>query len=377
MLVLPLVSKQLSVVRTSPAYAITLIVGIVLWTLSINMDFLFIAERKVKYGLVRNASFSLLKLPLVVVPVLLWSPTSLALFATWVVSSALALMIAVQIARRRLPHRWSAALAGVRDEVKAMVQLACWPSLHQSGRQPADVPSPAHCHRAARRRAERVGLHRLDGWELRARHITDGLGFALCGGVTRPRCICAASPEELQNHRRLFIPLIIVVVVLGHPILGVFGAQYAKHSYGLLVILAAVGDPRRDHERLRGDDAGPWQADYGSVPECRHGTASRCPGLVSRSPPGRGGHRVGVADRAERWQCVRDRAARGDRTRGKQEVDALAGVYGLGAQTPSIPVVRGRRTNLLGVGAQPPSSSCVSQVTSAAYADVSRMNTCL
>jgi O-antigen/teichoic acid export membrane protein len=243
LLVLPLVSKHLAIVRTSPAFAVTLTVGIVLWTLSTNMDFLFVAERKVKYGFVRNAAFSLLKLPLVTVPVLLWSPTSLGLFAGWVFSSALALMLAIQVGRRRLPHHWSAALKGVRGEIKVMVSsLVGHHFINLGGSLPMYVlPLIVTTRLGVVQNAWAYIGWMVGSFALVVSPTVSASLFA--EGSHDPTAFARQARRSFRIIALLFIPLIIVVVVLGHTILGVFGPQYARHSYGLVVILALSAIP--------------------------------------------------------------------------------------------------------------------------------------
>jgi O-antigen/teichoic acid export membrane protein len=243
LLLLPFVAHDLRVVRTSGAYALTLTAGIVLWTLSVNMDFLFVAERKVKFGFVRNATLSVLKLALVGVPVLLWSATPLTLFGTWVVSTGFALLVAVQIARRRLSHHWMAVIAGVRAEVRTMVRsLVGHHFINLGGSLPMYV-LPLIV-------TARLGIvpnaWAYIGWMVGsfALVVSPTVSASLFAEGSHDRTTFAQQAQRsLGIITVLFIPVIVAVILLGHEILGVFGGQYARHSYGLVVVLALSAVP--------------------------------------------------------------------------------------------------------------------------------------
>ena len=96
LLLLPHVAPAL-IVATSPAYAAMLTAAITFWTLSTVVDFLLIAERKVKYGFVRNAGFSVVKILLLAGFAVLFRATALALFAATVVELVIAFALAVDL----------------------------------------------------------------------------------------------------------------------------------------------------------------------------------------------------------------------------------------------------------------------------------------
>jgi O-antigen/teichoic acid export membrane protein len=242
-LLLPLVSQDLSIVRSSPAYALALMAGIVLWSLSTTVDFLFVAERSVKYGFVRNASFGLLKLAIVVVVGLLLSVTALGLFGSWVVSSALALLIAIRLARRRLPRHWTSALAGGQTEARSMAgSLAGHHFINLGGYLPVyALPLIV---------TARLGVVEnawaYIGWMLG--------GFALTVSPTVAASLFAeGSHDRASFHKQarrslalisaLLVPMMILTPLLGRTILGVFGPEYAKHSFALLVVLVLAAVP--------------------------------------------------------------------------------------------------------------------------------------
>jgi O-antigen/teichoic acid export membrane protein len=242
-LVLPLISTELSVVRESWAYGLTLTCGIVLWTLSINVDFLFVAERKVKYGFVRNTAFSVLKLSLVLLPVLLWGASPLALFGTWVVSSGVALVISLQLVRRKLAYRWTAVMAGMWGEVREMISSLVGHHVINLG---GSLPMYLLPLIVTARLGVVENAWAYVGWMVG--------GFALVVSPTVSASLFAEGSHDPTSFRpkavrsfklitALFVPVTAVVVVLGRPILGVFGAEYAAHSYGLVVLLAVSAIP--------------------------------------------------------------------------------------------------------------------------------------
>jgi O-antigen/teichoic acid export membrane protein len=241
--VLPLLSKDLSVVRTSPAYAVMFVAGIVLWTLSTTVDFLFVAERSVKYGFVRNASFGLLKLMLVVVAGTVIGHTALAPFGSWVVSSALALLIAVRLAQRRLSHRWIGTLRGMRNEAKSMAgSLVGHHLINLGGYFPIYVLPLI----VTARLGVVENAWAYIGWMLG--------GFALTVSPTVAASLFAEGSHDRASFRKqarrslglilaLLVPIMIATPLVGRTILGVFGPQYAEHSFGLLIVLVLAAIP--------------------------------------------------------------------------------------------------------------------------------------
>jgi O-antigen/teichoic acid export membrane protein len=243
LLVLPRVSPHLAVVSHSIAYATTLIAGIVLWSISVDIDYLFVAERSVRFGFVRNAAFSVIKLVLLVPVAVLWRPSALALFAVWTVASALALLLACYIILRHLRHRWLPALRGFRREVNETRRALIGNHFINLG---GTLPMYALPLIVTARLGIVQNAWAYIGWMVG--------GFALVVSPTVSAALFAEgshAPDDLARQVRrslkligaLFLPMILVVVVSGRLILGAFGHQYAVHSYGIVVVLAISAIP--------------------------------------------------------------------------------------------------------------------------------------
>jgi O-antigen/teichoic acid export membrane protein len=242
-IVLPFVARGLSVVTSSLPYALMLGAGIVLWTLSTVMDFLFIAERKVKYAFARNVAFSLAKIGLLVVFSIVFGGSALALFGASVAGLLIAFGLAVQIGRHRLGQIWQPALKGFRDEAATMRWSLVGHHLINVG---AYLPMYALPLVVAARLGVVQNAWAYIGWMVGS--------FALVVSPTVASSLFAEGSHDAaafgRHVRRSFLivaalglPFIVVIVVFGHLILGSFGPQYATHSFALLVVLASSAIP--------------------------------------------------------------------------------------------------------------------------------------
>ena len=241
--VLPLLSPRLAIVRDSPVCAATFAVGLVLWTLCTDMDFVFVAERKVKFGLARNTAFSIAKLPLVVLPALVGRATATGLLSSWVAGSAIALAVAIHIARHRLRFPWKPIVSGVWREMRETSSSLVGHHLINLG---GSLPMYLLPLVVTTRLGVVQNAWAYVGWMVGS--------FALVVSPTVSASLFAEGSHDVETFTKqarrsliiiivLIVPAIVGVVVLGHEILAIFGRQYERHSYTIVVVLALSAIP--------------------------------------------------------------------------------------------------------------------------------------
>ena len=103
--VVPAVTSRLDVISSSVLHTAIFVSGVVLWSLSVVADYLFIAERRAENMFLRNLVFGLAKLAAVVVVAETGGRTATGVFGAWVGASALALVLAFFLLLPRLAHR--------------------------------------------------------------------------------------------------------------------------------------------------------------------------------------------------------------------------------------------------------------------------------
>jgi O-antigen/teichoic acid export membrane protein len=243
LVVVPRISPALALV-SHPAYAAAFVLGVVLWTVSTVLDFLFIAERTVKLMLVRNSVFGVVKIVVVVIPVLLAPATPLGILLAWVLSIALSVSMAVRLVRHNLKRHWTPVFAGMRTEVGSVMGSLIRQHLINLG---AYMPMYVFPLLVTARLGVVDNAYAYIGWMIG--------GTALIVSPTVAASLFAEGardPTRADHHIRrgmvmmaiLMGPPMVALFFLAKIVLGVFGPHYASHSLLLvqLMIVSAIPD---------------------------------------------------------------------------------------------------------------------------------------
>lgn len=242
LLAVPLLSGELRDVLHRPAYASAFVIGTVLWTLSFGLDFVFVAERKVKFGFVRNCAFAGLKLGLLATFAIGARDSALGLYGSWVLGTGLALVVGLGLLPK-LQRHWRPVLRGAGVEARSMMNSLVKHHVINVG---SYLPMYVLPLVVTARLGVTENAWAYVGWMVGS--------FALVASPTVAASLFAEGshdPASLKRQARrslviilaLCVPALVAVPLLGRPILGVFGPEYAAHSYALVLVLVLSAIP--------------------------------------------------------------------------------------------------------------------------------------
>jgi O-antigen/teichoic acid export membrane protein len=242
MLTLPLLSHDFLVVRSDAGYAAALLLGVPLTTIAVLQDQVFVAERKTGYMLIRNVFSSLLKVPLLLVPVVL-QQQALGIMGAWVLATAASVIFGfIQV--RQLGRSYRPALRGIGAVMKSMRSSLFGHHLINVGNVAPMYLLPVW---VAARLSVTDNAYYYITWRL-------GSLFFMVSPAVATSLFAEGSHEASTIMRKarssaliigiLLVPAMVVFFVGGSRILAVFGPSFPKHGLLLLylLILSAVPD---------------------------------------------------------------------------------------------------------------------------------------
>lgn len=247
LIALPLVSKQFAIVGNHIVYAIFFFAGVPLIAISTVLDQVFIAERTAQHMLVRNASVSALKIPLMILPAVLLAGVgvgALAIFGSGVLAMAIMLIASMLLLVPRLgrAYRFFAA-RGIVGQVRAMLSSLTGNYFINLGGLAMAYLLPI------------VVSIRLSPEDNAYYYTTTSVStFILMGAAAVSTSLFAEGSHAgggLQRKVRSSIqiialmlgPEIVICLLFGRYILSVFGTSYAQHGLLLLRIDAISSIP--------------------------------------------------------------------------------------------------------------------------------------
>jgi O-antigen/teichoic acid export membrane protein len=239
--VLALAGSGLDVVHGSLAFAAVFVLGVCSWALSMVLDYTFIAERSSGHMLVRGTLMGVLKIPLLALAAA-GGATALGLFGSWVGATVLAAAVglAVQVPRMGKAFRFRLA---VRRELRAMGRSVAGNHLISIGNVLPVYLLPT------------LIVSRLDAadgaffymtWMLGGAFfmISSAIGSSLFAeGSNEPEALRARMRSAAKLVALLLTPAMLVMLIAGDRVLGVFGADYAAAGSTLLVLLTLSAVP--------------------------------------------------------------------------------------------------------------------------------------
>jgi O-antigen/teichoic acid export membrane protein len=241
--VLPLLSPQFAVLGERPIFAIALILGVPLSTLCMLLDYTFVAERTASAMLLRNLIFALAKIVLLIVPVLLFQVGVFALFSSWVLAAGISLVVGLLLLVPRLQRAYRLATRGIVRQVRSLFSaLVGHHFINLSG----TVPGYLLPVLVTARLSAADNAYFFAAWMV-------GSLLTMVGPAVATSLFAEGSHRDADLARKVRSGLLIVVACLaptmlalvlgGRLILSLFGASYAEHGLGLLLILVAAAVP--------------------------------------------------------------------------------------------------------------------------------------
>ncbi len=239
----PGLSDDLAVVDSDAPHLLLFAGGVAIWSLSVVSDYLFVAERRSENMFTRNLAFGVAKLAIVVAMVLADDDSAFGIFIAWVAGCALSLVVAYVVLLPRLARRYRPALAGVRDEVRAMGGLYAGNYFITLGYLLTTFLLPLLV--VVRLSAEQTAYFYV-AWLLGGAFftVTASVGSALFAeGTNDPATLSRQTRSAVRISAALLTPLMLVFLVAAGPILGLFGDEYADEGKTLLLLLTASAIP--------------------------------------------------------------------------------------------------------------------------------------
>ena len=241
--VVPAVTSRLDVISSSVLHTAIFVSGVVLWSLSVVADYLFIAERRAENMFLRNLVFGLAKLAAVVVVAETGGRTATGVFGAWVGASALALVLAFFLLLPRLAHRYRPSKAGVTREIRAMARSYAGNYLVSLGNQLGVFLLPVV---VVTRLSASANAYFYVAWLLAGAFliISSSVGSALFAeGTHDPASLPRQTRSSIRITAALLGPAMVLFFAAGGWVLGLFGTEYSHHATTLLVVLTTAAVP--------------------------------------------------------------------------------------------------------------------------------------
>lgn len=238
--------RRFEIIRDDYAYAALLAAGVAATTVSTVLDYAFVAERASGRMLLRTGSFSLLKIPLVVIAATTASVSALGILLSWVVAAFVGL--AVSVALLGGLGRGSGSRPQPRTivrELRAMVPVL--PAQHVIT-VAAALPMFVLPLLVAAELSPTDNAHFYTTWMVGSVFfiVSPAISWSLFAEGRRksPDLRCLVRDAARLN-ALLLGPLVVVFLLGGRFALSIFGPEYAEHDTALLLailVLSAIPD---------------------------------------------------------------------------------------------------------------------------------------
>ena len=243
---LPLISSQFDVLEHSVGYGLVFVGGVALTTATNLLDYACIAERKAEKTLIRNTVFSVVKIPVLLIPFVVGLGT-FGIFFSWVAATAVTVVVAAAMTPG-LGRSYRLSASGVREEIRKLgTYIAGHHSINIGNFAPwwllpvfvtVQVSAAATAYFYATWRI--CGLLSL---------ISPSVASALTAeGAHSPEQLWRIAGRSQRSIMMLLIPACVLLAATGYWILELFGPAYASQGYVLLLLftVAAIPDSLMD-----------------------------------------------------------------------------------------------------------------------------------
>jgi O-antigen/teichoic acid export membrane protein len=243
---LSVAGRRFEIIRDDHAYAALLAAGVAATTVSTVLDYAFVAERASGRMLLRTGTFSLVKVPLVVIAATTASVSALGILLSWVVAAFVGLSVSIVLlgglgrgSRSRPQPR------AIAREMRAMVPVL--PAQHAIT-VAAALPMFVLPLLVAAELSPTDNAHFYTTWMVGSVFfiVSPAISWSLFAEGRRksPDLRCLVRDAARLN-ALLLGPLVLVFLLGGRFALSIFGPEYAEHDTVLLLailVLSAIPD---------------------------------------------------------------------------------------------------------------------------------------
>ncbi len=257
------ISPHLAVLREHVWVGALFVVGTVLTTFSGVLDYVMISDQASELTAVRALIFGAVKLPVLLVPAVtaLIAPSLDLILVAWVFGWLISAALGMRLVRSRLHPDARFRIRGTLSEIRAMARNLVGNHLTTLGNVLPPYLLPV------------IVVSRLSTADNAYFYMTwmiGGVFFMISGtvgsslfaaGMRSPETLGASVRSSARFTAMLAVPAMVLAVVLGHPVLSLFGHEYAARGYTLLLMLTLCAVPDavtnlyvavlRVHDRLR------------------------------------------------------------------------------------------------------------------------------
>ena len=242
---LPLLSHQLAAAQRDPLLAALFVAGTIACVASMILDYAFIAERRSRSMSSRGAIFALVKIPLVLVPALVFNVAdgTTVIFASWFAAYAISCLLALTVMLPSLRPGFRLRIRGVGGELRGAAHMLAGNHFITLGNALPLYLLPVI---VVSRLSSTANAYFYITWMVGGIFfmISSSIGSSLFAeGSNDPAAIAVAARSSVRFTALLLAPAMAVVFVAGESILGLFGPDYAAHGTHLLWILAVAAIP--------------------------------------------------------------------------------------------------------------------------------------
>ena len=242
LVVLPLLSPGFLVTRDAD-YRVVVACGVIFWTAATIFDYAFIAERAAGRMLARNAAASVLKLAVMLCLVALGAGRSLGIVSAMTLSTAGALGLAAFVLLPGLRQGYRLQVKGVVGEARRLASALVGHYFITVG---GILPMFALPLLVTARLSPTANAYFYTTWMLC--NVLFMVSPAVAGALFAEGSHAGESLHQKARSSALLIAALlaapmVVLLVGGRFILGLFGPGYAQHSYVLLALLAVSAIP--------------------------------------------------------------------------------------------------------------------------------------
>lgn len=239
---LPVLSPKFAVVGNSSGYTLALIAGVPLLTLAALLDSMFTAERVAGNVLARTATFAILRVPLLVIPVLFGRAGAIVICVAWILAAAGSIVCGALLIPR-LRRTYSLALRGIATQMRSMLSLVAG---HQFISLGALAPIYLMPVLVVARLSFAENAYFYTSWQVGSLFfmVSPSVAVALLAeGSGSPSDILRKARSSVYIIGALLVPAMLAAILGGHLILSMFGPNYALYGFSLLTVLVISAIP--------------------------------------------------------------------------------------------------------------------------------------
>lgn len=243
-LALPVVSHQFAPVTSGPLEFAGFVGGVVGVVTGLIVDYIFVGERAAGLMLARNVVFGLGKIPLLLIGAAAGgSADGIGIWGTWVLAGLVTVGGAVAAGLPALHRGYRAQVRGAAATIRPMVRDLLGHHLTNLG---ALLPMYVLPVEVVARVSARADAYYYVTWMLCSLFfmVSPAVSSSLFAeGSHEPGTVRVTARRSLRLTAGLLVAPMVGYLVLGRPVLALYGSGYARHGAALLLVLVASAVP--------------------------------------------------------------------------------------------------------------------------------------